>query len=134
MRQYCDNMARPKRPPRDEAREHRIAMEIVVDASDEQERAMGWYYHLESALDFPFRGRVVRERSVSPLRKSETVDVIGLPPEDECWHEVFVTIRWKGKKRGLAVPLAQIEVIDGSDATKQAVEDWHYWIASGYQY
>ena len=28
----------------DEAREHRIAMEAVVDAYDEIERAMGWYY------------------------------------------------------------------------------------------
>jgi hypothetical protein len=27
----------------DEAREHRISMEIVVDAYDEQERAIGWY-------------------------------------------------------------------------------------------
>jgi len=30
------------KPQRDEEREHRITMEIVVDCSDEHERAMGW--------------------------------------------------------------------------------------------
>jgi Calcium binding len=28
---------------KDDAREHRIDMEVIVDAYDEQERAMGWY-------------------------------------------------------------------------------------------
>ncbi len=34
----------------DDVRERRIAMEIVVDAYDEQERALGWYYYLEDKL------------------------------------------------------------------------------------
>lgn len=38
----------------DKEREDRIIMEIVVDAYDETERAMGWYYYLEDKLRFPF--------------------------------------------------------------------------------
>jgi endonuclease I len=34
-------MARIKK---DEERENRIDMEVVVDAYDSEERAMGWYY------------------------------------------------------------------------------------------
>ncbi|MDX2255539.1 MAG: calcium-binding protein, partial [Pseudanabaenaceae cyanobacterium bins.39] len=30
----------------DPIREHRIDYEIIVDAYDEAERAMGWYYYL----------------------------------------------------------------------------------------
>jgi hypothetical protein len=30
----------------DKDREERIVMEIVVDAYDETERALGWYYYL----------------------------------------------------------------------------------------
>jgi hypothetical protein len=37
----------------DEIRERRISMEAVVDAYNEQERAIGWYYYLEGRLDFP---------------------------------------------------------------------------------
>ncbi len=32
------------------SREHRIDMEIIVDAYNEDERAMGWYYYLEDTL------------------------------------------------------------------------------------
>jgi hypothetical protein len=35
----------------DKAREHRIEMEIVVDAYNEIERAMGWYYCLQDKLN-----------------------------------------------------------------------------------
>lgn len=40
-----NEMARPKK---DRSREDRIAMEIVVDAYDEDERALGWYYFLSA--------------------------------------------------------------------------------------
>ena len=123
-----------KKLKRDDAREERITMKIVVDAYDEQERAMGWYYYLDIALDRPFLCRCVEERQVSPLEKGDEVEVVGMADEEECMHEVFVLVRWGKKKKGLAVPLAQLEVVRGSEETRQAVEDWRYWAAMGYEY
>src|SRR5690349_5317312 len=65
-----------KKPKRDEAREERISMEIVVDGYDEGERAMGWYYYLEDKLHFPFLTRCVQERAISPLRVGDEVEVV----------------------------------------------------------
>ena len=56
------------KPKKDEAREERISMEIVVDAYGEAERAMGWYCYLEDKLSFPFLTRCILERATSPLR------------------------------------------------------------------
>jgi calcium binding protein len=67
-----------KRPPRDEEREQRITMKIVVDAYTPEEQAMGWYYSLEDRLHFPFAGRCIAERSISPLRVGDEVDVVGM--------------------------------------------------------
>jgi len=39
----------------DPEREKRIDMEIVVDAYNQQERAMGWYYYLE-----PIRKQIMK--------------------------------------------------------------------------
>src|SRR5829696_3816903 len=61
-----------KRRSRDEEREQRITMEIVVDAYTPEEQAMGWYYSLEDRLHFPFVARCIAERSISPLRKLST--------------------------------------------------------------
>ena len=43
-----------ERVEKNEEREHRIDYEAVVDAYDEIERAMGWYYYLEGKITFPF--------------------------------------------------------------------------------
>ena len=122
-----------KKPKRDRKRERRIAMEIVVDAHDDQERAMGWYSYLQDRLRFPFTATCVARRAISPLRVKDEVEVTGMPDENECEHEVFVAIRWD--KDGLAVPLAQLRPISGTDKqTKEAVADWHYWVQMGYEF
>ena len=116
----------------DQDREERIEMEIVVDAYDEQERALGWYYHLEDALKFPFLARCSASRSISPLRKEDEVEVIGMAPEGECEREMFVFVFWENKK--FAVPLSQLECVHCDDETRQGVEDWHYWVQMGYRF
>ena len=47
-------------------------------------------------------------------------------------HDVFVEVRWAG--RTLAIPLIQLEVLDADVPTRQAVEDWRYWVERGYQW
>ena len=122
---------KPKKPKRDEDRENRITMEIVVDCYDEDEQAMGWYSYLENTLAFPFLTRCINERAISPLRVGDEVEVVSMAPEDECRHEMFVETQWE-HERTLAVPLSQLKFIHGDEATKQAVEDWHYWVEMGY--
>jgi len=56
-----------------------------------------------------------------------------MAPEGECEKEMFVTIRWE--RDGLAVPLSQLTPISATaKQTKQAVEDWNYWVQMGYQF
>jgi hypothetical protein len=124
---------KPDKPERDESREERIEMEIVVDAYNEVERAMGWYSYLEDTLNFPFLTRCIQERPVSPLRVGDEVEVIGMATENECEREMFVETPWE-HKRTLAVPLSQLEVTQGDEATKQAVEDWHYWVEMAHEF
>lgn len=122
-----------RKPKRDEEREDRITMEVVVDAYDDVERAMGWYYYLEDRLHFPFDAVCIAKRAISPLRLKGKVEVVGMPDEDECMREVFVTIRTE--KDHLAVPLSQLKPTRETDErTKQAIGDWHYWIKMGYQF
>ena len=122
-------MARIKRDP---VREKRIEQEIVVDAYGGHEQAMGWYYYLENHLHFPFQAKCIAQRSLSPLRKGEGVDVVDMAPEQECGREMFVTVKWEN--RTLAVPLIQLQPIDANKPPQQAIEDWHYWVREGYQF
>lgn len=114
-----------------EEHEQRIHMEIIVDAYGPDEQAMGWYYYLEDTLQFPFLTTCVTRRATSPLRIGDKVEIVGMAPEEECGHEMFVRMPWE--RDTLAVPLSQLKVVPGDTQTQQAVEDWHYWTAQGYQ-
>ena len=110
-------------------REDRIQNEAIVDASP-AEQAMGWYYYLEGKISFPFQARCVAAKGVSPLRKGEATVVVGMAAENICEHDMLVQIRWQGRK--MAVPLSQLSPVDPDESTKEAIGDWHYWVAQGY--
>jgi len=114
------------------AREHRIDMEAVVDAYGSEERSMGWYYYLEGKLEFPFKAKCFRKKSISPLKKEEIVEVQSMASEEDCQHDMFVMVQWDDRK--LAIPLSQLKGLSVSDETKEAIEDWHYWVAMGYEF
>jgi hypothetical protein len=117
---------------KDSEREERIMMEIIVDAYGPEEQAMGWYYYLADTLQFPFTAVCHAKRAISPLLINDEVDILRMAPEEECEKEMFVVTRWG--KDGLAVPLAQLTPINATDfETRQAVEDWHYWVGMGYR-
>ena len=56
------------RRAKDEVREERINMEIIVDSSSSEEQAMGWYCYLEGKLQFPFSAQCVAHQAISPLK------------------------------------------------------------------
>ena len=120
-------MAKPKRDP---IREERIHEEIIVDAYGAEEQAMGWYYHLEEKIHFPFHAQCIASVSTSPLRKGDPVDIRKIAPEDSCSTDMLVMTRWNN--RNIAVPLSQLKPIGVDESTTQAIEDWHYWVAQGY--
>lgn len=119
-----------RKPKPNPTREHRIEMEIVVDAYNEEERAMGWYYYLEGKLQFPFRARCAVMRKVSPLKKGEEVEVLGMAPEDDCMLTMVMLIRFAD--RTLGVPLDQLEAVTGGKGAREAMADWRYWCAMDY--
>ncbi len=72
----------------DPAREERIDMEIVVDAHDSEERAMGWHCSIEDTVENNVRCRCRKTRSMSPLKVGEEVDVLDVAPADDCESEI----------------------------------------------
>jgi len=117
---------------KDEAREHRITMEAIVDAYGGEEQAMGWYYYLDDKIQFPYQAKCIQERRISPLKLGETVKVTQMSSEEECMREMFVEIEWRN--RNFSVPLAQLHPIHVDKETQEAIEDWHYWVARGYEF
>jgi hypothetical protein len=118
---------------RDESREHRIDMEIIVDAYNEEEQAMGWYYYLDNKLNFPFKAKWITSGRTS---ESEEVEVVNMSSEEDCQKEMFVEVLYKeGTVEDVfSVALSDIEPIESDDETQEAIADWHYWVHMGYEF
>lgn len=117
---------------KDYDREYRIDMEVVVDAYDKEERAMGWYYYVSDDCSFPFKAKCIIERKISPLSLNDEVEVVDTSSVEECGKEIFVDINWNNRQR--AVPLSQLEGIHTNHQTIEIIEDWHYWVKRGYDF
>lgn len=116
---------------RNEERESRIHDEVIVDAHDAEEQAMGWYYYLAETMAFPFQAKCIQEIHKSPLRLGEVVTVADMVSGDDS-YEMLAEIEFVGRTMG--VPLYQLEPLEVDDGTRQAIEDWQYWVARGYQF
>ena len=116
---------------RDEEREERIHNEVIVDAHDTEEQVMGWFYYLAETMTFPFQARCIQAVRKSPLKMGEMVTVTDMISDDDS-HEMLVEINLMGRTMG--VPVYQLEPIDVDDNTRQAIEDWQYWVARGYEF
>lgn len=68
---------------------------------------------------------------MSPLKRGEVAEVRAMAPAGGCEREMFVLIHWM--ERELAVPLVQLDGVDVDDETEEAIADWHYWMARGYE-
>ena len=116
----------------DEEIEDRILMEIVVDAYDKEERAMGWFYYVAEGLEFPFQAKCIAKKTTSPLKVGQEVTVIDIASGEDCESKILVNIEYDDDV--LAVPLAQLEILDDKPDSKRIIEDWHYWIGRAYEF
>lgn len=112
----------------DKEREERIDFEIVVDAYDEVERAMGWYCYLEDNLNFPFSAKWLSGKKP----KGRDVKVINMCSSDDCEHDMFVEVEYE--EDVFYARLSDIEANEVDEETAQAISDWKYWVDRGYDF
>ncbi|MCP4415107.1 MAG: calcium-binding protein [Chloroflexi bacterium] len=116
---------------KNEERENRIHDEVIVDAYDAEEQAMGWYYYLAETITFPFQAKCIQELRKSPLKLDEIITVADMISGNDS-YEMLAEIEFMGRTMG--VPLYQLKPINVDENTRQAIEDWQYWVARGYQF
>ncbi|MBE9200148.1 MULTISPECIES: calcium-binding protein [unclassified Nodularia (in: cyanobacteria)] len=121
---------------RDENREHRIETEIIVDAENQEDRAMGWYNYLDDTLNVPFMAKLTKKSGKTSAVEEKKVEVMGMAPDDECLKDMYVEVVYPhGQDEDLfSVKLSDLVAINTDSDTKEAIADWHYWLARGYKF
>ncbi|GAX35811.1 calcium-binding protein [Nodularia sp. NIES-3585] len=121
---------------RDEKREHRIKTEIIVDAEDKEDRAMGWYYYLDDNLNVPFIAKVTKKSPKTSAVEEKKVEVLGMAADDECLKDMYVEVVYPhgNDEDVFTAKLSELVAINTDTGTEEAIADWHYWLARGYKF
>jgi Calcium binding len=120
-------MARSVAPKIDPVREHRIDYEIIVDAYNEYEAAIGWLTYLQEHLNFPFEATYHPEDE-----EARQVTVQDLENDEEALDQGFIEFNIEIDDDGECwVALEEITPLESNPEAVQAVEDWRYWLARG---
>jgi hypothetical protein len=121
----------------DEIRERRIKEEIIADAEDKEDRAMGWYDYLDDTLNFPFLAKWTKKgRKPSTTPQTKEVEVLGMAPDEDCFRDMYVEVVYpNGKDEDVfTAKLSDIEPIETDSETLEALADWQYWLNRGYKF
>ena len=113
---------------KDEEREKRIDYEVVVDAYDEEERAMGWYYYLAENIDFPFEAKWLSGKKP----EGRNVKVLDMSSADDCQHDMLVEVEYQDDV--FSARLSDIEPLQVGEESIQVITDWKYWVNRGYEF
>jgi Calcium binding len=104
--------------------EHRIHYEIIVDAYDDHEVKMGWYYYMEEKLNFPFYATVeIKTRGGG--KELKRVEVGELTCDVEFGDDMTVGVSFDDYVH--SVPLRSLIDIEADEDTLEAIGDWVYW-------
>lgn len=109
---------------REEVREERIEMEIIVDTYDGYEAAAGWYAYLENHINFPFKAEYSSKKTV--------VNVVGMADSDDCSSSMFAFIDLGDGIDLLLARLEDLSPLQLDEKSNEAIDDWKYWIKMGY--
>ena len=119
----------------DPIRENRIDYEIVVDAYDESERAMGWYYYLQDKITFPFLAIWKKTNKKTGAIATKEIEVIGMASEEDCESNMYVEVAYIDEKDDtFTAKLSDIEAINPDPNTTEALADWQYWLDMNYEF
>ncbi len=110
----------------DEAREHRIIYEVIVDTYDQYEEAMSWFICLDEGLVFPMDATVkLRLRGGKTEEKAAKIVEVDPKSEDSLTLRLGMT---EGKSvRVQYISPEYIVSINTSEGNLEILNDWLYW-------
>ena len=111
---------------KDEEREHRILYEVIVDAYDDEEQAMGWYYYMAENLAFPIKAKVEMPMRGGKLEVKD-INIVEIDPKSEEGRAIRLGIVEGKSERVQYLSPEHIVSLKTSDENLEIINDWLYW-------
>ena len=111
---------------KDEERDYRILMEVVVDCYDDEEAATGWYYYFSENLDLPIQAQANLKLRGGKMEQ-KIVKIVDVESEFSVSEYLRIGITEEGSDRIQFISPEQLVSVTTSDENRQIMNDWLYW-------
>jgi len=109
----------------DDEMQYKIDYEIIVDAYDEYEQSMGWFYFFEETLEFPFTATAQLKRR-DGTTESKRVKLTGLVSKEEDFRDNDFNLEMEQGQYVRPIAYSALSDIRASDETLEAFEIWDF--------
>ena len=109
----------------DEEMQYKIDYEIIVDAYDDYEQSMGWFYFFEEALEFPFKATAQLKKR-DGTTESKLVKIVGLSSKEEDFMSSDFSMEMEQGQYVRPVAYSALSNIRASDETLEAFQVWDF--------
>lgn len=109
----------------DEEMKDKIYNEIIVDAYDEYEQSMGWYYFFEETLEFPFTATAHLKKR-DGATESKRVKITGIVSKEEDFRSDDFNLEMEQGQYLRPVAYSALSDIKASEETLEAFQIWEY--------
>ncbi len=111
----------------DEEMRYKIDYEIIVDAYDDDEQSMGWYYFFEETLEFPFTA-LAQLKKRDGTTETKRVKIIGLASKETGFMNEDFNLDMEQGQYIRPVAYATLSEFKASEETLEAFQIWDfYW-------
>lgn len=106
---------------------HQIDYEIIVDAHDDIEMSMGWYYTFEERLVFPFTATAQLKKKGGGV-ESKRVKIVGLHSDEEGFTEKEFQLEMEQGDYVVPIEYSKLSEIEADDETLEMFQIWDFWV------
>ena len=106
---------------------YKIDYEIVVDAYDDYEVSMGWYYTFDEELEFPFAATAEFNKRDGTIEFKQ-VTIVGLDADEESFRGSDFKLEMADGEYIKPIAYSKLSKIDASEQTMELFQCWDYWV------
>jgi hypothetical protein len=111
---------------KDEVREDRIYSDIVVDAYDDDEVGMSWFYYLDETMTFPFKA-TMEQKKRDGSKMNVAIEVLSVQVKNPSSWDLRLEVVEQGETKIQRIEMNDLQDVQADEKTIECIEDWRYF-------
>ncbi len=111
---------------KDEEREDRIYSDIVVDAYDDEEVGMSWFYYLDETMTFPFKA-TMEQKKRDGSKTNVTIEILSVQVKNSNSWDLRLEVVEQGESKIQRIEMSDLQNVEADEKTLECIEDWRYY-------